>query len=82
MTLTKAFDPTALISALEAKGINDAKQLVNDELPMIFDWLNSSVAMVVPAPYNVIAGGILSDLEAKAQAEIQALTASLTPPAA
>ena len=76
MTLTKAFDPSALIAALEAKGIGDAEQLVNDELPIIFDWLNSSVALVVPAPYGMIATGVLSDLEAKATVAIQGLEAA------
>lgn len=82
MQLTKAFDPMALIAALKAKGIQGAEQLVNDELPVIFDWLNSSVSMVVPAPYGMIATGVLTDLEAKAQAEIQALEQKITPPAA
>lgn len=77
MTLTKAFDPTALIAALKTAGIADAEKLVNDELPIIFDWLNSSVAMVVPAPYGMITSGILADLEAKAQAELVALEAKV-----
>jgi hypothetical protein len=77
MKLSKAFDPAALISALKAAGIADAEKLVNDELPIIFDWLNTSVAMVVPSPYNVIATGVLSDLETKAQAELVALEAKI-----
>lgn len=77
MKLNKAFDPVALISVLKANGIKDAEQLVNDELPVIFDWLNSSVGMVVPAPYAMIATGILTELEAKAQAEIAALESKL-----
>lgn len=77
MQLSKAFDPVALISALKTAGIADAEKLVNDELPIVFDWLNSSVAMVAPAPYGMIANGVLTDLEAKAMAEIQALEAKI-----
>lgn len=77
MQLTKAFDPQALIAALKAKGIADAEQLVNDELPVVFDWLNTSVGMVAPAPYGTIAQGVLVDLEQKAMAEIQALEAKV-----
>ena len=77
MTLSKAFDPAPLIAALKANGIADAEKLVSDELPVIFDWLNTSIGLGVPAPYNVIATGVLADLEAKATAEIQALEAKV-----
>lgn len=77
MQLQKAFDPAPLIAALEAKGIKDAEQLVNDELPVVFDWLNSSVGMVAPLPYGAIAVSVLGDLEAKALAEIAALEAKV-----
>lgn len=68
MTLSKAFDPTALISALKSAGVADAEKLVNDLLPIVFDWLNTSVGMVAPVPYGAIAQGVLVDLEAKATA--------------
>lgn len=77
MQLSKAFDPAPLIAALKANGVADAEKLVNDELPVIFDWLNTSIGMVVPAPYNVIATGVLSDLEAKATAAIQGVEATI-----
>jgi hypothetical protein len=77
MTLTKAFDPSALVTALEAAGIADAKKLVGDCLPIVFDWLNTSVAMEIPAPYNVVAGGVLSDLETKALAALNVLEAKV-----
>lgn len=77
MQLTKAFDPNALISALKTAGIADAEKLVNDELPIVFDWLNSSVSMVAPVPYGMIATGVLTDLEAKALDQIKALEAKV-----
>lgn len=77
MNLQKAFDPQALIKALEAKGIADAEQLVNDELPVIFDWLNTSVGMATPAPYGVIVSTVLVELEAKATDAIKGLEATL-----
>ena len=77
MTLTKAFDPSALIAALKTEGIADAEKLVNDLLPIVFDWLNTSVAMEIPAPYNVVAGGVLSDLETKALAALNVLEAKV-----
>jgi hypothetical protein len=77
MQLQKAFDPQALIKALEEKGIKDAEQLVNDELPILFDWLNSSVGMIAPAPYGAIAQTVLGNLEQKALDEIKAFEASL-----
>lgn len=69
MKLEKAFDPAALISALKAAGIADAEKLVNDELPVFFDWLNSSIAMEV-GPYAPILTPILGILEQRATEEI------------
>lgn len=68
MQLAKAFDPSPLITALKAKGIKDAEQLVNDELPVIFDWLNSSVAMEATSIplLSGIAPIILNELESVA----------------
>jgi hypothetical protein len=77
MTLTKAFDPSALVAALKASGIADAEKLVNDSLPILFDWLNSSVTMAAPAPYNVIAASVLSELESKALAAVNSIEATL-----
>lgn len=77
MDLQKPFDPQALIKALKAKGIADAEQLVNDELPVLFDWLNTSVGMVTPAPYGVIVKTVLVELEAKATDAIKALEAKI-----
>jgi hypothetical protein len=77
MQLNKAFDPAALATALKDKGIQDAEKLVNDALPVVFDWLNTSVGMVVPSPYNVIATGVLADLEAKATAALTGLEAKV-----
>lgn len=73
MVLSKAFDLSALASSLKAAGVADAEKLVNDALPEIFDWLNSSVKMVLPGTYGAIAAGVLEDLEAKVQVEIAAL---------
>lgn len=73
MTLTKAFDPTALAEALKATGVADAEKLVNDALPIIFDWLNTSVGMSVPQPYGIIASTVLSELENKALVELKLL---------
>ncbi len=67
MTLSKAFDPAALALALKKAGIADAEKLVNDELPILFDWLNSSVAMEVAAiPLLAVAVPVLTILEQKA----------------
>lgn len=73
MQLSKAFDPTALITALKTAGIADAEKLVNaDVLPTFFDWLNSSVSMEV-GPYAVIVTGVLTELETKAVAALTAI---------
>lgn len=77
MQLSKAFDPSALIKALEAKGLSDGEQVLNDALPVIFDWLNSSVGMVAPAPYGAIATTVLVELEAKATDAVKALEAKI-----
>lgn len=73
MTLTKAFDPTALVAALKAAGIADAEKLVNDAVPVIFDWLNTSIAMEVPSPFGVIATTVLTELESKATDALNAV---------
>lgn len=79
MTLAKAFDPSALIAALKAKGIQDAEQLVNDELPVIFDWLNSSVAIeATTIPLLAMAAPFLTEIEAKVTAAVQAEEAKIT----
>lgn len=74
MDLAKAFDPQALIAALEAKSLVDAKKIVTaDVLPVIFDWLNSSVAIEAKSiPLLIIAQPILSTLEEKVLAEVNA----------
>lgn len=74
MTLSKAFDPQALISALEAKGLADAKRIVTtDILPVVFDWLNSSAALeFIGNPLFLVAAPYLPVLEQKA---IDALSA-------
>lgn len=77
MTLTKAFDPSALVAALKSAGVTDAEKLVNDALPVVFDWLNTSVSMAVPAPYGIIASTVLSELESKALAELNLLEAKI-----
>jgi len=77
MNLAKAFDPAALVTALKTVGIADAEKLVGDCLPIIFDWINTSVSMDVPAPYGVIASTVLSELENKALAELNALEAKV-----
>lgn len=66
MNLSKPFALNDLANALKAAGIADAEKLVNDALPVIFDWLNSSAAVAIPAPYGLIASTVLSELEAKA----------------
>lgn len=77
MQLAKAFDPQALLTALKAQGIPDAEKVVNDALPVLFDWLNTSVGMVAPAPYGTIVKGVLADLEQKATDEIKSLEAKV-----
>jgi hypothetical protein len=77
VTLTKAFDPTALMTALKAQGIADAEKLVNDSLPVIFDWLNTSIAMDVPSPFGVIASTVLTELESKATDALNAVEKTL-----
>jgi hypothetical protein len=73
MQLSKAFDPQALVKALEAKGIADTKQTVNDAIPVIFDWFNSSVAIEVPAAYGALIQGVLAQVESKGQEALKAL---------
>ncbi len=77
MTLAKAFDPAALVDALKTVGVADAEKVVNDCLPIVFDWLNTSVHMAVPAPYGIIASTVLSELENGALAEINSLEAKI-----
>ncbi len=75
MNLAKAFDAQALVQALKDKGLADAEKLIEqDVLSVLFDWLNSSVAIEVAAvPLLAVAVPVLSILEAKALAEIQTL---------
>lgn len=77
MTLTKAFDPTALVTALKSAGIADSEKLVNDELPIIFDWLNTSVGMEFAGSMGLIAAEVLSLLENKALAELNVLESKI-----
>lgn len=77
MTLTKAFDPSALVAALKSAGVADAEKLVNDSLPIVFDWLNTSVSMDIPAPYGLIVSTVLSELETKALAALNAVEATI-----
>lgn len=77
MTLTKAFDPSALVAALKSAGVTDAEKLVNDSLPIVFDWLNTSVSMDIPAPYGLIVSTVLSELETKALAALNAAEATI-----
>ena len=77
MTLTKAFDPSALVAALKSAGVADAEKLVNDSLPVVFDWLNTSVSMDIPAPYGLIVSTVLSELETKALAALNAAEATI-----
>lgn len=77
MTLTKAFDPSALVAALKSAGVADAEKLVNDSLPIVFDWLNTSVSMDIPAPYGLIVSTVLSELETKALAALNAAEATI-----
>lgn len=79
MQLQKAFDPSPLIAALKEKGIKDAEQLVNDELPVIFDWLNSSVAIeAAKIPFaGQIAPLVLTELETLAVTKLQEFEKSI-----
>jgi len=75
MNLTKAFDAQALVQALKDKGLADAEKLIEaDVLSVLFDWLNSSVAIeVASVPLLAVAVPVLSILESKAIAELQSL---------
>lgn len=65
MDLIKPFDPKALISALEAKGLQDAERIVtSDILPVFFDWCNSSIKM--EGQIGIIMVPVLEILEEKA----------------
>jgi len=77
MQLNKAFDPTALLAALKTAGVADAEKVLNDALPVFFDWLKTSVGMEFPQPYGMIAAGVLTDLEAKGIAAVQALESKI-----
>lgn len=78
MDLQKPFDAQALISALKAAGITDAEKLVNDELGIVFDWLNSSVALEVKSiPLLAVAIPVINELEAKALAAIKKVEDSI-----
>ncbi len=79
MTLTKAFDTQALVTALKAKGLADAEKMIEqDVLSVLFDWLNSSVEIeVASVPLLAVAMPVLSILESKAIAELQSLEAKI-----
>ncbi len=79
MTLAKAFDPAALVLALKEKGLADAEKLIEtDVLAVLFDWLNSSVAIeVASVPLLAVAIPVLGILEEKAIAEFKALVAHI-----
>lgn len=78
MTLSKPFDGSALLSSLKAAGIADAEKIINDALPVIFDWLNSSVTLeAANIPLLAVATPVLEVLESKATAAVQALEKQL-----
>lgn len=74
MDLQKAFDLQGLVNALKAKGLPDAEKLVaGDLLPVIFDWLNSSVKLEAGAnPLIAVAVPVLEVLESKAEQAVDA----------
>lgn len=66
MTLNHAFDPQALIDALKANAVPDAEKVITDKtLPIICDWLNSSIALESPV-IGKVAQPILEVIETKA----------------
>ena len=73
MNLSKPFALSDLGAALKAAGIADAEKIVNDCLPIVFDWLNSSAAAEIPAPYGLIVSTVLAELESKATAALVAI---------
>ncbi len=77
MTLAKAFDPAALVESLKTAGIADAEKLVNDALPIVFQWLNTSVSMDVPGALGLGAAEVMSLVESKVLAELNALEAKV-----
>lgn len=67
MQLSKPFDPLPLIAAMKAAGIPDAEKLVNDQVAIVLDWVNSSVDLETQKiPLLSLAVPALKSLEQKA----------------
>jgi hypothetical protein len=68
MNLQKPFDLQALVEALKAKAIPEAEKFVTkDGLPVLFDWLNSSVKLESASnPLLAMAVPVIEVLESKA----------------
>ena len=76
MKIQKPFDPKALFQALEAKGLPDAEAAANDLIPVIFDWINSSIGME-SGVYGPILQPIVTGLEQKAMDGLKAAEAEV-----
>lgn len=76
ITLTTAWDLKALASALEAIGVPDGEKFVNDGLPVLFDWINSSLALNASALEQSLAG-FAATAEAYALSQLKVLEAKI-----
>lgn len=74
MQLTSAWDVKALSAALEKVGVPDGEKFVNDGLPVLFDWVNSSLALNASAVDQALAG-VAATAEAYALAQLKVLEA-------
>jgi hypothetical protein len=58
MTLTKAFDPAALLAALKSAETPDLEIIANDDIAFLLSWVTSSLAM--GNSYEIAAGTIVN----------------------
>lgn len=69
MQLSKAFDVQSLLDALKSVGFPDVEKLLIDDVQVLFDWINQSLAM--GSALEQALGSIFAGLESLAMAELK-----------
>jgi len=76
LQLTAAWDLAALEEALKKAGLPDVEVAVNDGVSILFDWINSSLAMSSNQIVAALAG-LLGGVEALVMQQLQAAEAKI-----
>lgn len=79
--ISKAWDPKALTDALKKAELPDVLKTINDAIAVLFDWINSSIALNA-SPVEASLMGILTSVEQMALKELAVLEAKVIPQAA